>query len=51
MNNVFVGCVISVVHHLGFLTGKVASIVAVNKRANPKMNKCSINLENKSLTV
>jgi len=42
MNNVFVGCVISVVHHLGFLTGKVASIAVVNSNANPKTNKCSM---------
>ena len=42
MNNVFVGCVISVVHHLGFLTGKVASIAVVNNRANAKTNKCSM---------
>jgi hypothetical protein len=45
MNNVFVGCVISVVHHLDFLTGKVASIAVVNKRANPKTNKCSMSSE------
>jgi len=43
--------VISVVHHLGFLTGKVDSIAVVNSNANPKTNRCSINLENKSLTV
>ena len=42
MNNVFVGCVISVVHHLDFLTGKVASIAVVNSNANPKTNKCSM---------
>ena len=42
MNNVFEGCVISVVHHLGFLTGKVASIAVVNKKAKPKTNKCSM---------
>jgi len=33
---------VSVIHHLDFLTGKVASIVAANKRANPKTNKCSM---------
>ena len=33
---------VSVVHHLGFLTGKVASIAVVNKRAKPKTNKCSM---------
>ena len=45
MNKVFVGCVISVVHHLGFLTGKVASIAVVNSNANPKTNKCSMSSE------
>jgi len=34
--------VVSVIHHLDFLTGKVASIAVVNSNANPKTNKCSM---------